>query len=350
MLRIAPLKKVTMVWHGQPLLLAARVFGTPLHWQPTARAASATPFLRGLLWNYFHVALLPAVLIAAWACAGEDAGPPGPAGGEELPAATLMGRLPKGSLDESSGLIKSPKHAQVFWTLNDSGNPARLYAITASGKLVRAVDIPGVTNVDWEDLAADERGRLIVADFGDNQKERKEICLYRLAEPDPHNPRAGVEAVQTFRFTYPKEVGAQDAEALIVRCGYAYIFTKESHRTRAFRLPLPEVPPKEAAVAEFVAESGAITLVTGACLSPAGKHLALLTYSRVLVIELPAPLEETKADRGLPAPCVGKARTRAAFLGQAEGIAWDGDDLLISCEKAPVLFKGRELWRIEKAK
>lgn len=301
-------------------------------------------------WKRPCAALTVACCCALWARAGEDPGPARLGGGEELPPATVVGRLPKGVLDEASGLIRSLKQPRVFWTLNDSGNPTRLYVITGKGKLVRAVDLPGATNVDWEALTSDEQGRLHIADIGDNAKTRKEVCLYRCAEPDPEDPKAKVEAVQTFRITYPPEVGPQDAEALIVRRGFAYIFTKEPKRTRVFRVPLPDVPPQEAVVAEFVAESRAITLVTAACLTPEGKHLALLTYTRVLRIELPAPLEETKPERGLPALFAGLARTRAAYLGQAESMAWDGDDLLIACENGPLPIEGRELWRIEKAR
>lgn len=279
-----------------------------------------------------------------------------PAAPPELPAPKLAGYLPEDPIPESSGLVKSPKHAGVFWTHNDSGDTARVFAVDAKAKLLRTVDIPGAKNVDWEDLAFDEQGRLVAADIGDNARKHAACTLFRFPEPDPAQPdeKVAPAKVQTYRFTYPKEVGQQDAEGLIVRAGYAYVFTKEAETTRCLRVPLPEDPPKDAVVAEFVAQTQAITIVTAADLSPDGKHLALLTYMMILTIELPEPLEKTVKvgdAKALPQPFAGKIRKRPIFLGQAEGLAWNGDDLLISCEQGPKsLIKGGGLWRIEKAK
>lgn len=298
-----------------------------------------------------RLCLILSVLAACAARAEEK-----PAAPPELPAPQIAGYLPEDPIPESSGLVKSPKHEGVFWTHNDSGDTARVFAVDAKAKLLRAVDIPGAKNVDWEDLALDEQGRLIAADIGDNARKHAACTLYRFPEPDPAKPDEKVDPakVQTYRFAYPKDVGPQDAEALIVRAGYAYVFTKEPETTRCFRVPLPEDPPKDAVTAEFVAQTPAITTVTAADLSPDGKHLALLTYMMVLTIELPEPLEKTAQEGGaksLPQPFAGKARKRPIFLGQDEGLAWDGDDLLISCEQGPKsLIKGGGLWRIEKAK
>ena len=38
---------------------------------------------------------------------------------------------------ESSGIIKSKKYPGVFWTHNDSGDSARIFAITEDGKIIK---------------------------------------------------------------------------------------------------------------------------------------------------------------------------------------------------------------------
>lgn len=260
----------------------------------------------------------------------------------ELPEPRKIGKLPERQIPESSGLVKSPAHADVFWTLNDSGNAAQIHAVKPTGELLRIVALCA-ENLDWEDLATDEKGRLIVADCGDNYQRRPELQLYRCAEPDPGVPPSAPLPVDTFRFTFPKPPGPSDVEAVVVRAGWAYVFTKERGRTRALRLPLPEEPPAEPVVLEPVGETDTIDRVSGASLSPDGRALAILSLDKVMVFEWPVPLEQTPGADGSPRLFRGRTRARAIRIGQAEAIAWDGNDLVISTEQ-------EDLFRIEKAR
>lgn len=254
-----------------------------------------------------------------------------------LPAPVVQASLPESVL-ESSGLAPSAKQTGVFWTHGDSGTPAKLWAVDGTGRLLRTVELHGIKNRDWEDLARDEQGRLIVADIGDNARKRKDAVLYRLAEPDPGNPDEKLGAVQAFPFTYPAETGAQDAEALVVRAGFAYVFTKEPDRVRAFRVPLPETPPEAPAVAEYLGESKLLALATGASLSADGKCLALLTYIKVVTVEFPAALEATGAGAPKrPEPFAGRVAFRLLAPKQYEAVCWDGVDLLVGSEARDVL-------------
>ena len=280
------------------------------------------------------VALL-ALLLSSCSLPSEDA-----AGG--LPAPTRTGTLPKRHLPESSGLVKSPSHAGVFWTLNDPGNPAQLYAVKSTGELLRIVALCA-ENIDWEALTADEKGRLIAADVGDNFKRRPEVQLYRCAEPDPGVPPSKPLPVDTFRFTFPKPPGPLDVEAVVVRAGRVYLFTKEQDRTRALGAALPEKPPAHPVVLESVGETDAINRVTGASLSPDGQALALLSPGKIMVIDWPVPLEKNLGADGKPRLFEGRTRACAIRLGQAEAIAWDGNDLVVTTEQGG-------LFRIEKAR
>jgi hypothetical protein len=253
-----------------------------------------------------------------------------------------VGTLPDPQIPESSGLVRSPAHPGVFWTLNDSGNPAQIYAVKTGGELLHTYALRA-ENYDWEDMAVDGQGRLIIADVGDNLRRRPELQIYRCAEPDPRNAPSAPLAVEVFRFTYPREIGAQDCEAVIVRAGWAYLFTKEKGRTRALRLPLPEQVPDKPVTLELVAETASIGTVTAADVSPDGRFLALLSLDQVVTVEFPVPLEKTAAADGKPNLFAGKTRRRAIRLGQSEALSWDGDDLVITTEQ-------RGVFRMEKAR
>jgi hypothetical protein len=250
-----------------------------------------------------------------------------------LPGPVLVGQMPA-VVTESSGLVKSRRYADkgVFWTHNDSGDTARIFAVDAGGKLLREVVLPNAKNVDWEEIAADEQGRLIVADIGDNLGKRENITLYRLAEPDAFNADERVAAPHVFRVRYPADQKPCDAEALFVRAGSAYLFTKEPGCVRCYRLPLPETPPANDTVAEAmrVAESKTFGAVTGAALSFDGRRVALINYLTIMVVELPKPFDEVPdaPEQIFTAP----RRVRNTWLGQTEAVAWHGDDLVLTTE------------------
>ena len=91
---------------------------------------------------------------------------------------TVLGcaRLPAGafakldrSVVEPSGLIKSRAHAGLFWTHNDSGDSARIFAVDPQGALIVELPVEGAENVDWEDLTLDSAGRIWIGDIGDTQ-------------------------------------------------------------------------------------------------------------------------------------------------------------------------------------
>jgi hypothetical protein len=132
--------------------------------------------------------------------------------------ATLV-QLP--NLPEASGLAAGN---DVLWLHNDSGEPA-LIAVNVSGQQVGRVMLNGARVDDWEALAASPCGKgrcLFVGDIGDNNASRKQITVYRLAEPSKPDGSAHAEA---FHATYPD--GAHDAEALLAAPdGSLFIVTK----------------------------------------------------------------------------------------------------------------------------
>lgn len=288
-------------------------------------------------------------LLARWPAEAKGDPRPPEGGAEKLPVPRKVMALPADRIPESSGIVASRAHAGWIWTHNDSGGRAELIAVAPATGHVRAVPVPGAENEDWEDIDIDDQGRLLIGDIGDNGGARKDLRILRLPEPDPApdpDGEARPPAPEIFRFRYPKEVGAADAEALVAAGGAAFVFTKEKGRARVFRVDLPERPPPAAVEAVLAGETRATSFVTGAALSADGTHLALLTYVKVTVIALARPWGEgsSAGATGTAEPFAGALRERSLLLGQAEGVAFDGADLLISTECIPGTRRGGALF------
>ncbi len=120
------------------------------------------------------------------------------------------------ALTESSGLAISQRRENHFWSHNDSGDQARLYGFDSDGRTTGEIRLKSVHAVDWEDMASfTDQGvaRLLVADCGDNQRNRASISLYLFDEPDPNDPK-DPQQIQTISIRYPD--GPRDCEAVAV--------------------------------------------------------------------------------------------------------------------------------------
>ncbi len=102
-------------------------------------------------------------------------------------------------INESSGLVKSRTFQDVFWTHNDSEDKARIFAIRRDGSIIKSknslnnyggIKITQAENVDWEEIAVDDAGNLIIADSGNNDNLRKDLTIYFVKEPDPFEKSA----------------------------------------------------------------------------------------------------------------------------------------------------------------
>ena len=64
-----------------------------------------------------------------------------------------VGAISAGYIDEASGLVASRKNPGVFWVHNDSGDAARVYALSREGKLLGIYQLDKVVAIDFEDIA-----------------------------------------------------------------------------------------------------------------------------------------------------------------------------------------------------
>ena len=265
--------------------------------------------------------------------------------------AEYAGLLADPELAEVSGLAASQAQPGRYWSNNDGGNGETLQLIEADGTRVSGLVVADVTNTDWEDIASfrlDGKPYLLVADTGDNGGLRKTLKLHVIEEPAKVRDGDRVPVAWTIEFAWPD--GARDCEAVAVDAarGEVLLVSKKRVPPELFRLPLQ---PKDAApqVAELVGTLSGITQpreqelrenpvygryrsqVSAADLSPNGRVLAVLNYSRIYFFIRPRGRAWTQSLLGRA------AALDFPWLPQAEAIAFslDGSTLLIGGEQRP---------------
>ncbi len=168
-------------------------------------------------------ALLAAVVLATPAGAGDVIC------ASYAPVARQVGAVPT-ALPELSGLAASRRHPGIYWAHNDSGNAFVLYAIRETGVPVASFPLDGPRPSDPEDIAVgpcaagSPRTCVWLGDIGDNRERRRQVQLYRIAEPE--QLVAARLRAESLPFRYPD--GPHDAETLMIdpRSAVPYVVTK----------------------------------------------------------------------------------------------------------------------------
>ena len=238
------------------------------------------------------------------------------------------GQVASSALLETSGVVASRANTDVLWAHNDSGDTARVFAMTTAGAHLGIFQLAGTLAVDWEDIAlgpGPDAGTsyLYLGDIGDNAAARPSVVVYRVAEPtvdaqDPPgdvNPLTGVTAIT---LQYPD--GAHDAEALLVdpRSGDIVIVTKEASGNAGVYARAGGT--SGTLTKKTTVSLGAGVLVTGGDVAPDGTGVVLRTYSSVLVYSRPngRPLTDAFGSKA----CTGASATEQQ--GEAIGVLPDG--------------------------
>jgi hypothetical protein len=225
---------------------------------------------------------------------------------------TKVGTVDTPAATELSGLALS--NSGVLWTLNDSGDAPRVFALDRKGHLLREVAVTGAEAVDWEDIAV--RGRtLYVGDIGDNLAQRPEIVVYRFGEPGPGIASAAAERIA---LRYPD--GAHDAEALLVdpRTGTIVIVTKDvGGESGVYTATRGGELSKRGTL-----KLGLGQLVTAGDVSGDGRTIVLRTYDRAFVWT--RDRGESVARALIRAPCVADAALLDEGQGESLALTRDG--------------------------
>ena len=240
------------------------------------------------------------------------------------------------SLVESSGLAVSTRQKGHYWTHNDSGDKACLYAFDCDGEPTGKVELTAITANDWEDCCSflqEGKSRLLIADCGDNSRGRANIKLLIFDEPDPRQS-AVLKKVCSITVRYPD--GPRDCEAVAVdpvRKQIVLLTKSFLPQAGVYVVPLPS-RSKDGVDSTVTAEkvtSLALPLVTAADIDQITGDLWVTNYFQVFcfratkrVMPLAEQLKQLPTARDLP-------RWR-----QVEAVAVDGDqNVWVTSEGSP---------------
>lgn len=255
------------------------------------------------------------------------------------------GALDRRSVPECSALLASRRHPRVFWALSDSGGPSRLVPVRATGLVVAGAagpgylgaEVAGARNLDWEALAYDTAGNLVIGDVGNNLSRRRELGLLVVPEPAPGAASAGPARSLVFSWPdqaeFPDPELRHDCEAIFPYRGRIHLLTKHRRDTRT-TVWRAEIPPTGNRA--FLTQVGAFEargMVTDASVSPDGRWLAVLTYRLIWVFDLRGAPENP-----LSAPAHARLLQPPASQWQLEGCAWSDDRTLLLGSEEGALF------------
>ena len=230
------------------------------------------------------------------------------------------------------------QHPGVFWTHNDSGGEAAVYAVDRDGTVLGRVAVTGAVNQDWEDIATGpcpEGTCLYIADTGDNMAQRGRVVVYRIPEPAPDDEQSA-EAVR-LSFRYP--AGPRDSEALFVLPDQSLYLVTKGRRVpvEVFRgpttLPADSVGRLEWVQALTERPQALASRATGAGSSPDGKRVAIRTQDMLQFFDV---------EDGRLVPSSGSVvNLRALREVQGEAVALDDDGLVaLTSEAGPLGRRG----------
>lgn len=211
------------------------------------------------------------------------------------------------AIDESSGLVASRRHPEIFWTHNDSGDGPFIYAFDRKGNKRGTWRVSNADADDWEGIAAGPgpdpaQPYLYIGDIGNNGGDRDEIIIYRVLEPtvtaadadtDNFSPQRTQNA-EAIRLRYPQ--GQHNAESLLVHptTGDIYIITKKMKPNAVagvFKLAAPYSTSNVntlTLVSELRVPHMFQAMITAGDISPDGQRVVLCDYLSAYEMTLPA--------------------------------------------------------------
>lgn len=253
-------------------------------------------------------------------------------------ASVLTGRFQEPDLRESSGAARLAAQPRVIFTLNDSGNPAEIFATDSSGRALGRWLVPGATNRDWEALSigpCPSGACFFIGDIGDNREQRSEVIVYRVNVPPLAVFRGAPDRtpirLDSAVVRYPD--APHDAEATWVGDNGDYFIVTKGRRggIRLFRVPASAFGARQAVTALLVQQlpiqpfPSFGRLVTDAARSPDGRKVAIRTYTELYLFTLIGD------GRVAPNPTICNV---AGLEAQGEGVAWLDDRRLVLTSEA----------------
>ena len=200
-----------------------------------------------------------------------------------------MGVVSYASITEASGLAASRRNAGVYYTHNDSGHSAKVYAINEQGQHLCTYTIGTWGARDWEDIACgpgpvDGEKYLYVSETGDNSAQWPSVYILRMIEPSVSATQASTYATisnyDVIQFQYPD--GPRDCETLMVDplTKDIYVVSKRETQVKVYRLPYPQSTTSMNTAQEVAAPAVWNWIVAGD-ISPSGYEILIKNGSIV---------------------------------------------------------------------
>lgn len=239
-----------------------------------------------------------------------------------------IGTVKSSLINEASGIAASKKNPGVYWVHNDSGDSARVYAMTSSGTHLGVYNLSGVTATDCEDIASGPgptagKQYVYLGDIGDNSAIRTSIRIYRVEEPLVSATQSPVTVtltgVRTITLVY--EDGPRDAETLMIDpvTGDLYIVSKRESLSRLYRASAADIATGSTVTLRF---KGTLPFgwATGGDISPKGDEMIVRGYANASLWKRPPGSNLWDALKGTAytVPFVAEPQ------GEAVGFAADG--------------------------
>ncbi len=175
------------------------------------------------------------------------------------------GDLANEQLKEASGLAPSYRKPDVYFSMNDSGNAAELFALRSDGTHAGVWAINYSGRHDFEDMAAfafNGERYLLVADTGDNLYWRPVVRLLIIAEPDLDRiTEEALEPAWVINLRYPD--GPRDVEAVAVDEATEQVFLISKRRIPPEIFCVPLRPDEKLVTATYVGRLGALPQPSG---------------------------------------------------------------------------------------
>ena len=289
-------------------------------------------------------------------------------------APQIVGKIDNPEIIESSGIAASPCQPNVFWTHNDSGDKAEIFALDSTGKTLATFIVKEAKNDDWEDIAAfkDRSGEcfLFIGDIGNNALTRGEFAIYRVREPNvagqaadekenkpaaplavleeskklkrggepltaPERKIAETETAETIKFEYSD--ARHDAETLMVnpQTGDIYVVTKSLVGAAAvYKLAANQINPKInrlEKIGDIAVPAVPNGFITGGDIAPDGKRAVLCDYFGGYEYVLP---ENSKNFDDIWKAAPVKIELGDRTQGEAVGYSADGKAIFATSEKS----------------
>jgi hypothetical protein len=287
------------------------------------------------------------VFLAGIACRAEIAPQFQPNPMPELETVVLepIATLGEGPAKENSGIVKSRTRENVYWMMNDSGDEPRIYAIKKDGSVwgaqryegVSGVYIGGAINVDWEDIAVDASGNVLIADLGNNCNCRRDMSIYVVPEPRPDAGRAPFLKQIFVRYSDQPEIPAPsydfnyDCEGIFTIKDTIYVLSKNRSDTFTKLYKLKDPKLGEINKLKYVGAFDVRGKSTASDATEDGLQLVITTYDHIWHFK-----RNSRKDSFFS----GDISVMRFEADQVEAVCFDDKDtILLACEKTAELYE-----------